>query len=371
MDFEWTPEQQELRRTLRAFLEDAAPESELRRVLTAQQADAELWRRMSQELGLAGLAIPEAYGGGGCSQLELALVQEELGRALVCTPYFSSVALAANALLQIDDEAAQREWLPGIATGDCIATLAISEQPASWSSEDVALNATEAGDGWRLEGTKRFVTDGLAASLILVAARCDAGPGLFAVDGDADGLLRSALDPIDGSRKLADLELRGVRARPIGKPGETGPEIDRAIDLAGVALAAEQVGAAERLLELTVEYACERTQFGKPIGSFQAVKHRCADMLLDVEAARTATRLAAWSASEPTEDFAAMASMAQATASDAFAQVAESAIQVLGGIGFTWDHPAHLYLRRAQSARMLLGSPDVHRERMVERLALR
>ena len=226
------------------------------------------------------MAIPEAYGGAGFGYVELVVVLEEMGRSLLCAPYFSTVALAANALLSSGDEAAKAEYLPGIASGETIATLAFTEESGRWELDGITMEAKPAGDGWVLDGTKSYVLDGHTANLILVAARTANGLSLFAVAGDADGLTRTPLSTMDQTRKQAKLTFAATPARLVGEEGAAGPVLSKTLDLAAVALAAEQVGGAQRVLDMSVEYAKNRIQFGRPIGSFQAIKHKCADMLL-------------------------------------------------------------------------------------------
>jgi alkylation response protein AidB-like acyl-CoA dehydrogenase len=352
-----TEEREELRRVVRAFLVRHSAEEDVRRLMaTLDGFDAAQWRRMGGELGLQGLAIPERYGGAGYGYEELGVVFEEFGRALVCAPYFATVALAAEVLLRMGDESAAKDYLPGIAAGETVATLAMTDQTTQ----------ARYSDGWFLTGEKTFVPDGCAANLILVVA--DAG--LFAVDASAPGLHRKALPTIDQTRKQAWLRFDDVPARLVGEPGSAGPVVDRALDSAAVLLAAEQVGGAARALELATDYAKIRVQYGRPIGSFQAVKHRLADMLVDVECARSAAQDGLRALTEDAPDLAVAAATAKAFCSDAYTRVSAGAIQVHGGIGFTWEHPAHLYFKRAKSSEILLGSPAWHRHRLAGLLGL-
>ncbi len=370
MNFAFSEEQEELRRTVRSFLEAKSPETEVRRLMeTAEGYDPSVWQQMGGELGLQGLAIPEEYGGSGYSYIELTVVLEEMGRALLAAPFFSTVALAANALIHSGDEAAKKELLPGIASGETIATLALTEENPRWDEQGVQLQAQGSGDSWTLTGTKTFVLDGHIASLILVAARTGAGVSLFAVQGDAQGLTRTPLSTMDQTRKQARLDFAGTPARLVGSEGQGWTAISRVLDLAAVALAAEQVGGAQRLLELTIAYANTRLQFGRKIGSFQAVKHRCADMLVLVEHARSAAYHAAWALQDGTDDPDLAVSIAQATCSQNYQEVAAATVQLHGGIGFTWEHPTHLYYKRAVTDAALLGSASAHRDR-IARLVL-
>jgi len=363
VNFAFSEEQEELRKSVRRFLEDKSPESEVRRLMeTTEGYDPAVWTQMAGQLGLQGLAIPEEFGGSGFTFVELVVVLEEMGRALLCAPYFSTVGLAANTLMASGDDQAQKDYLAGIASGETIATLALTEDSGRWDEAGVTLTASKQADGWSLDGHKMFVIDGHVANLILVAARTGGGVSIFAVDGSAPSLSRTPLSTMDQTRKQARLEFSGVAGRLIGQEGQGWSILSRALDLAGVALAAEQVGGAQRCLDMSVEYAKLRVQFGRPIGSFQAIKHKCADMLLEVESARSAAYYAAWAAADGSSELPLVASLAKAYCSEAYFHVAAENIQVHGGIGFTWEHDAHLFYRRAKSSEVMLGSPTHHRE---------
>jgi len=371
VNFAFSEEQEELRKSVRRFLEDKSPETEVRRLMeTTEGYDPAVWSQMAQQLGLQGLAIPEEFGGSGYGYVELIVVLEEMGRSLLCAPYFSTVALAANALLASGDAAAQKEYLPGIASGEVIATVALTEDSGKWDEAGVTLQATGSGGSWSLTGSKNFVLDGHLANLVLVAARAPAGVSLFAVDGEASGLTRTALSTMDQTRKQAKLEFASTPARLVGADGEGWATISKTLDLAAVALAAEQVGGAQKVLEMSVEYAKVRVQFGRPIGSFQAIKHKCADMLLEVESAKSAAYYAGWAAAEDSDELPVVASLAKAYCSDAYFHAAAENIQIHGGIGFTWEHPAHLYFKRAKSSELYLGDPTYHRELLAQRIGL-
>jgi alkylation response protein AidB-like acyl-CoA dehydrogenase len=351
-------ELRELRETLRRFFADKSPSAQVRRLMATDEGyDPKVWAQMAEQLGLQGLAIPEEYGGAGFGMRELAVVMEEMGRALVCAPFLSSVVLAGYALLHSGDEDAARRLLPGIADGSALAALAWMEDER-WDVRHVEMAARPAGDGWVLDGVKTYVLDGHVADLVLVVARREGRPALFAVRGGADGLTRVPLPTLDQTRKMARLEFDGVRARPVGAYDP------RVLDTAAVALAAEQLGGAQRTLEMTVEYVKVRRQFGRPIGGFQAVKHRCADMFVLVESARSAVLHAADTADGDPEGLPAAAALAKAYCSEAFFHVAAEAVQLHGGIGFTWEHDAHLYFKRAKASQELLGSPAAHRARL-------
>jgi alkylation response protein AidB-like acyl-CoA dehydrogenase len=371
MNFAFSEEQEELRRTVRAFLDQKSPETEVRRLMETEEGyDPAIWKQMGEQLGLQGLIIPEDFGGSGYTYVELGVVLEEMGRALLCAPYFSTVVLAANTLIHSGDDAAKGDYLPGIASGETIATLAFTEPSGKWDEAGITLEATQKGDGWTLSGTKSFVIDGATANLILVAARTGKGVSLFAVDGDASGLTRTSLSTMDQTRKQAKLEFADTPARLIGTEGGGWDTLSTVLDLAAVGLAAEEVGGAQKVLDMAVEYAKVRIQFGRPIGSFQAIKHKCADMLLEVESARSAAYYGMWCAAEMNDELPSVASLAKAYCSEAYFHAAAENIQIHGGIGFTWEHPAHLYFKRAKSSELLFGDPTYHRELLAQRIGI-
>ena len=371
MNFAFSEEQEELRRIVRQFLETKSSEAAVREQMETEAGyDNAVWSQMAEQMGLQGLIVPEEFGGSGYSYVELIVVLEEMGRSLLCAPYFSTVVLAANTLIHSGDDAAKGDLLPGIASGETIATLAFTEPNGRWDEAGIEMTATQAGDGWTLDGTKMFVLDGHTASLIIVAARTGKGVSLFAVDGGAAGLTRTALSTMDQTRKQAKLDFAGTPATLVGTEGDGWNVLSRVLDLAAVALAAEQVGGAQKVLEMAVEYAKVRVQFGRPIGSFQAIKHKCADMLLEVESAKSAAYYAGWCASELNDELPSVASLAKAYCSDAYFHAAAENIQIHGGIGFTWEHPAHLYFKRAKSSELLFGDPTYHRELLAQRIGL-
>ncbi|MEO5874653.1 MAG: acyl-CoA dehydrogenase family protein [Streptosporangiaceae bacterium] len=369
MELVVTEEQEELRTALRRFFADKSPSAEVRRLMvTADGHDPAVWAQMAGQLGLQGLAIPEEYGGSGFGFPELAVVLEEMGRVLLCSPYLASAVLAAQALLATDDEQAKADLLPGIAEGTTIGTLAFAEADGAWDGSDVRTAARADGSGWILDGVKHYVLDGHLASLLLVVARTDAGLSLFAVSGDAPGVDRQLLPTLDQTRKLARVSLTGARGRLIGGEGTAGAVLGRAVDLATVGRAAEQLGGAQRLLEMNLDYAKVRYQFGRPIGSFQAIKHKCADLLLLIESSRSAAMYAARSTDSP--DLSVAAALARSYVSDAYFQVAGETIQIHGGIGFTWEHDAHLFFKRAKSSQLLFGTPAAHRSKIADHLGI-
>jgi alkylation response protein AidB-like acyl-CoA dehydrogenase len=371
VDFAPSEEQEELRTSLRRFLEERSPETEVRRLMATDEGyDPAVWRQMAEQLGLHGLAIPEAYGGSGFGFEELAIVFDEMGRALLCAPFFASVGLAANLLLAVEDEAARTDYLPGIASGDTIATVALAEASGRWDEQGIQMAASSSGGGWQLTGEKRYVLDGHLADLLLVPARGPAGVSIFAVEKGAPGLSTVSVTTMDQTRKQARVTFENTPARLLGSDGGGWPAVSKMLDLAAVALAAEQVGGAQRVLELAVQYAKDRVQFGRPIGSFQAIKHRCADMLVEVESARSAMYYAAWAAGAGDPELPAVASLAKSYCSEAYFHAAAQNIQIHGGIGFTWEHPAHLYFKRAKSSELLFGDPAYHRELLAQRVGI-
>ena len=371
MNFAFTDEQEQLRDFVRSFLEEKSPESAVRQQMDTEEGfDPDVWAQMSEQMGLPALTIPEEYGGQGFSRIEQVVVLEEMGRSLLCAPFFSSAVMAANTLMLSTDEAAKQAHLPQIASGETRATLAFTEQNGRWDEPGITMAATMENGAWRLDGVKMYVLDGHTADLLIVAARTSGGVSLFTVDPGAAGLTRTALSTMDQTRKQAKLTFEGVEATLIGEEGQGWPVLEGVLDLASVALAAEQVGGAQRCLDMSVEYAKVRVQFGRPIGSFQAIKHKCADMLLEVESAKSAAYYAGWCAAEMNDELPQVASLAKSYCSEAYFHAAAENIQIHGGIGFTWEHPAHLYFKRAKSSELLFGDPTYHRELLAQRIGL-
>jgi len=365
--FEFTDDHAALRQTVRAFAEQAYPEAEVRRLMAAPSTlERPVWERMARELGLQGLLVPEELGGAGAGPVELAIVLEEFGRRLVPAPFLST-ALATLALLE-GDRAVTAEHLAGIADGSVVATVALAEDDGGWDADGVRCRA-EASDRWRLTGAKSFVPDGLDADLLVVAARTPGGVGLFAVDAGAPGVTRTALEVFDRTRSLARVGLDGVEATPLS--AQDGERVfTRWLDAARIAVAAEQTGSAQAALDMAVGYAKERVQFGRAIGSFQAVKHLCADAFVDVESARSAAYYGAWAVAEDSPEVPTVAPLAKAFTSDTFSATARMSMQVHGGISFTYEFAAHLYLRRATSGAQLWGSPRALRDLLATRIGL-
>jgi alkylation response protein AidB-like acyl-CoA dehydrogenase len=373
IQFAFTDEQEQFREQIRRFLNERSPTTEVRRLMaTAEGYDPGVWRQLSDELALPGIHIPEQYGGAGFGMVELCIATEELGRALLCAPYFSTAVLAANAILNAGTEAQKSALLPDIANGKRLATLAVTERDGSWDPIGISTLATPYNSGYRLEGKKTFVVDGHIADLLIVAGRIPqtverAGLALFIIDSKANGVQRRLLDSMDPTRKIAEIELRGPLAAPLGNLSAGGEAIVRTLDQAAIALANEMVGGAQTMLDSAVSYAKLRVQFGRTIGSFQAIKHKLADMLLEVELAKSAAYYAAQAAAAGDPEWPALASLAKATASETYLHSAVECIQIHGGIGFTWDNDTHLWFKRAKSSEVFLGQPSYHRELLMQR----
>ncbi len=375
MKFSFSSEQEEFRSNLRRFLAERSPTKEVRRLMETEAGfERDAWRKLNAELGLTAVRIPEAYGGQGFGFGELCIVLEEMGRSLLCAPFFSTAVLATGAILNAGTEAEKQALLPGIAAGDTVATLAWVEDPARWDAASTALVAKQSGAGYVLDGTKSYVLDGHTADLIVVLARApgssgDSGLSLFTVKGDAKGLSRHALKTMDETRKLARLNFKGVEATLLGEAGGAAAPFARTMTEAAICLANEMAGVSDRLREDSLEYAKMRMQFGRPIASFQSMKHKHADMLVDVELAKSAAYYAAAALDDGDDDILAVASLAKAAASEAALQTAVHAIQIHGGIGFTWDNDTHLWFKRAKSSEVLLGDAHHHREQMMQHWA--
>jgi alkylation response protein AidB-like acyl-CoA dehydrogenase len=378
MDFGLNPDQETLQKYAREFLENECQPSFVRQMLEHDTARDDGFYRHMSELGWMGIAIPEAYGGQGMTYVDLAVLVEEMGRALVPGPFFATVCLAAPVIADLGSDEQKQALLPSIASGEKNATLAFTEASGRVAAAGVQLKATKDGDGYTLSGTKSFVPDAHVADTILVAARTTEGDDpeegitVFAVEAGASGLAVEQLKTMDMTRRWCEVRLDGVKVGADAVVGPTdkawGP-LNRSLQKATAMLCAECVGGAHRVLDMSVDYAKERMQFGRPIGSFQAVKHRCADMLVDVEMARSAMYYAAWAASEEDPELPLASSVAKAYCGDAYMRVASSGIQVHGGIGFTWEHDMHLYFKRAKANEMLLGDPAYHRELVARLLA--
>jgi alkylation response protein AidB-like acyl-CoA dehydrogenase len=366
--FSRTDEQRALRDAVADVLARHSNEAQVRALMATDTGfDPAVWRELAA-MGLTGLLIAEQYGGSGAGPVEMGIAMEEMGRALLVGPFLSTAVLVPSLLAEIGNAAECAAVLPRIAAGDVIATVAFAEDGSARLPATIATSAGAIGDAWHVTGYKHFVLDGQLANLLYVLADTDAGPTVFAVDAGATGLDITPLTTVDPTRKQSRLQFVDTPARLVGRPGAGVEAFTAALDRAAVALASEQAGGARRAVEMATEYAKTRYQFGRAIGSFQAVKHMCADMLLEAESAVSAARFVAGSFAEHAPSRIADLALAQAYCSDSFVSVAADNIQVHGGIGFTWEHPAHLYLRRARSDAQLLGSPSWHRERYLQQI---
>lgn len=376
MAFSFSDEQEEFRGVIRRFLEEKSPITEVRRLMEDSTGfDREVWNQINNELGLTGVSIPEAYGGQGFGFVELCIVLEEMGRALFCAPFFASAVLGAGAILNGATEDQKKKLLPSLASGETIGTLAWMEGDEFWEFAGITTAAKESETGFKLNGSKNLVLDGHIADLFIVAARKEGVKGcegveLFLVDGNASGLERRPLKTVDMTRKLAALQFNDVEAELLGKGGQGASVLEHTLNQAGVAIANESVGGAQKVLETAVAYAKTRVQFGQPIGAFQAIKHKCADALVDTELAKSAAFYAAETVVDDSENLAEISSLAKSLSSDAFLLAALENIQIHGGVGFTWEFDAHLYFRRAKASEVFLGTPTFHRERYARALGL-
>ncbi len=352
-----------IRSTARQFLAERLGMETVRDLMMSEEGfDPVIWKEMA-DMGWPGLAISEDHGGAGFGRVEMSVLLEEMGRAVTPGPFFASAVLATTAIQEVATPEQCADLLPALASGQRIGTLAIFEKTHDWKPDDPSTAATRTDDGWRIDGSKRAVLAGATADTILVTAATNDGVGLFVVDGDAPGVEIEPEPVLDLTRRQAALKLDSVTVDDgamLGE-GDVAPGLERALSVARLALAAEQVGGAQACMDMSVDYAKTRYQFGRPIGSFQAIKHRCANMLMKVEHARSAAYYAARVTDDP-EELALSAPLAAAVASEAYVWVAGETIQVHGGIGFTWEHDAHVYLKRAKASSLLFGSPGYQRD---------
>jgi alkylation response protein AidB-like acyl-CoA dehydrogenase len=371
MNFGLTETQQTLKKTTRQFLTAECPPAEVRRLMETPDAfDAALWEKMADQ-GWTGMIFPEEYGGIGMGMVEMTAVLEEMGRALLPGPFLSTVLLAGSAIAHAGSEAQKQQYLKGICSGHTNATMAILEEGASWSTDRIHLHASSGAHGYVLQGRKLFVPDAQVADVLICAARFRGELGLFLVPGGTHGVDIKETPTMDATRKLYEVIFDSV-ALPedsllaLGDRAEA--TVDHAFAVSTIGLVAEMVGGMQRLLDISVEYAKTRKQFGRPIGQFQAVQHMCADMLLMTESSRSAVYYAAWAMGEDEADASGAVSVAKAYASDAYREVGNRAIQVHGGMGFTWENDVHLYYRRAKASEIAFGDATWHRERLARKV---
>jgi alkylation response protein AidB-like acyl-CoA dehydrogenase len=379
MDFGFSQEQEMLRATARKFFENECPSTFVReRMAEPAGVTDDFWTKLAEQ-GWLGLIYPEEYGGAALGFVDLTVLMEEMGRVVMPGPFFSTTVLGGLLILEAGSPAQKNEWLTRIAAGQAKTTLAWTEPSARWDAEGVTTAARAAGADFVLSGTKLFVPDAhLADVLVVVArtsegARAEDGVSLFLVPGRASGLEVKLLPTMDQTRKLCEVTLRDVRVPAdalLGARDGGWAPLARVAERATVALCAEMCGGAQRVLEMTTEYAKIRVAFGKPIGAYQGVKHRAADMLVDVENAKSLTYYAAWAVDENVPEAALAASMAKAYVTDAYRKVAGGGIQLHGGIGFTWEHDLHLYFKRAKSSEFTFGDSTYHREKVAKLISL-
>ena len=376
MDFGFSEEQEMLRQSARALLEKECPTAVVRKLMEDDRGfDPALWKKMA-ELGWLGLVIPEQYGGGGLSYVDLVLIMEEMGRVVLPSPFIWT-AMFAEAIKRAGSDNQKSLLLGKIASGELIATVAYLEASAVWSADGISMTARKDGAGYVLNGSKLFVNDAHVADCMLVAARTgetgNRGITLFALEAERTGIAISQLTTMDQTRKLAEVKFTDVKAGAsdiVGELGNGWETLSKVIDRGKVMLAGEMMGGAQKVLEMTVDYAKVRVQFGRPIGSFQAVQHKCANMMIDVESAKSAAYYASWAVSNEVNEASLAAALAKAAASDAFRRVSAEGIQLHGGIGFTWDHDMHLYFKRAKSSEFTFGDANWNRELVAQGINL-
>ncbi|WP_458682524.1 acyl-CoA dehydrogenase family protein [Prescottella equi] len=370
MSFTVTAEQQALREVMRSFTTKYSSETRIRELMDSAEAyDPAAWSALAEQIGAPALVVPEKFGGAGFGFGELAIILEEGGRSLLAAPLLSSSVLATYALLLSGDDTACEEILPDLAEGSRLGALAAGDSDLLITVEGKSA-ALRDEDGWVVTGVKEYVLDASCADFVIVSAQSEQGPSLFVVDTEQSGVEITPLTLMDQTRGFARVTLADARARLLGREGEAAAVLDRVADVAAVGLACEQVGAAAEVLERTVDYLKVRQQFGRPIGSFQALKHRCADMLVELESARSAAAYASMAIQDDAADLAQAAAIAKIYCSETFYHIAAESIQMHGGIGFTWEHHAHLYFKRAKASELLFGSPAYHRARLEKLIGL-
>jgi alkylation response protein AidB-like acyl-CoA dehydrogenase len=357
-----------LRESVHRLLSERSTEADVRATMdTSNGFDPQLWHELS-EMGIVGLIIDEAAGGSGVGPMELEVVMEEVGAALLCSPLLASSVIAAELLRSLGNQSVNERLLREMATGRCIATAAITGDSGCWTPEGVSVTANKQDGEWLLDGRASYVLHGQNADVLLVIAKADDSFMAFEVASDTNGVSIDALPTFDHTLRLASLSFESAKAKHIETQVPVWKAVQSAIDLGLVALAGEQAGAARKVLEFTVEYAKTRIQFGRQIGSFQAIKHMSADLLLETESATSAARDAAQKLAQNSNKSLEAISLAAFACADAFVKTTADAIQMHGGIAFTWEHPAHLYLKRARADAQLLGSPAYYREQYLQQL---
>jgi alkylation response protein AidB-like acyl-CoA dehydrogenase len=378
MDFGFSEEQDMLRNSARDFLAKEAPMTYVRKMMEDDRGFTDdVWRKMA-ELGWMGLILPEEHGGSGLDFVDMVVVLEEMGRVVLPGPFFSTVILAGVAIAEAGSAAQKKAYLPKIADGSLKATVAQLEPSGRWDADGIQATAKSEGGGYVIDGTKLFVPDANVADLFVVAARAPGSKGaegvsLFLVDAKAAGVAVTMLKTMDQTRKLGEVALKGVKVGAdalLGTAGGGWKVLERVVDRGKVGLAAEMCGGAQKVLEMSVEYAKVREQFGKPIGSFQAIQHKCANMLVEVESSKSITYYAAWAVANNVPEAPLAAAMAKAYTSDAYRHTAGEGIQIHGGIGFTWEHDMHIFFKRAKSSEVTFGDATWNRELVAQHINL-
>jgi len=365
MNFDFSEDQKLLQQTARDYLAEHSPLTVCREVLeTDQPYAAELWKGAA-EMGWQGAVIPEEFGGAGFGHLELAMIAEEIGRALAPIPFSSSVYFATEAILKGGSDAQKKKYLPGLASGEAIGTFALTEKAGQNGIENVQAKVK----GGRLSGTKVPVPDGDIATFAVVAAQGDGGLSLYLVDLDADGVSRESITSFDPSRSMAHIEFSNAAAELLGEAGQGGALAEHVLDRAAVLMAFEQLGAAQACFDGTKAFTQGRYAFGRPVASFQAIKHRLADMWCELELARSNAYYGAWALSNEEDELGVAACIARIQASEAFDDLAVEMVQLHGGVGYTWEYDCHLFYRRAKLLAAALGTPAVWKDKLIDRIA--
>ncbi|KOX65133.1 acyl-CoA dehydrogenase [Pseudomonas psychrophila] len=385
MELALTDEQRMIQASAERFLTQVASSSAVRTAMSSERGyDTQTWRQIAKELYWPALAIPEAYGGLGLGFVEVCLLQEQLGRCLLPTPFFATCCLATPALLLSSNESLKERWLPLIAAGEISASVAYTSAPR-WDDSGVQVYAQSHEGGYRLNGEYRYVIDGADCDLLIIAARTpgsigEAGIRLFALPADTPGLLRQPQATLDQTRRLATITLNNVAVNDehlLSEPGQGWPMLRDVLHIACIGLAGEQTGGAQQSLDITLKYIGEREQFGRRIASFQAIKHRCADLMLAIECSRSASYYAACIADQclnidgdpsTRQQLGEAAATAKIFGSEGFFQCAAESIQLHGGVGFTWEYDPHLYFKRARASEQMLGTPAFHREQLAKQI---
>ena len=370
LDLVFSPDQEEFRATVRRFLSEKSPMNDVRRSMETDEGfDQAVWSQMVSQLGITAVPIPERFGGFGLGQVEAGIIFEELGRSLACLPYMSTVGMGVNILLASGDEEVCKMLLPGVVDGVTRLGVCVWEPGHSWDIQGITTTASQAP---RITGCKTYVMDGLTATQLLVLANdSDGRESLYLIDADSPKLRKTSLSTFDLTRKFAEISFDSTPARLVGERGEGAKYYFQMLNRALISMASEQVGSAQAVLDMAVKYSLSRTQFGRPIGSFQAIKHKCADMLVEIESARSASYYASWAADNDESSLEMAACIAKSYCSAALSHAVEENIQIHGGVGFTWEHDAHLYLKRAKSSEQMFGTPAEFRDRLAGRLGIK